>query len=41
VVNYIRKGVKPLDPLYGDLYTVDVTNVAQYQRKQRETGGRF
>jgi ribose transport system substrate-binding protein len=41
LVDRIRNGVKLPDPLHAELYTVDTTNIAEYQRKQRETGGRF
>jgi ribose transport system substrate-binding protein len=41
LVNYIRQGVKPPDPLNAELFIVDPANVASYQRRQHETGGRF
>jgi ribose transport system substrate-binding protein len=41
LVDYIRKGVRPPDPLNATLFVVDRSNVADYQRRQRETGGRF
>lgn len=41
LVEYIRNGVKPPDPLNAELYLVDATNIAEYQRKQHETNGRF
>jgi len=41
LVNYIRNGTKPPDPLNAPLFIVDPSNVAEYQRRQRETAGRF
>jgi len=41
LVDYIRRSVKPPDPLYTQLFVVDASNIADYQRRQRETGGRF
>ena len=41
LVDHIRNGVKPPDPLNTELYTVDASNIAEYQQRQRETGGRF
>jgi ABC-type sugar transport system substrate-binding protein len=41
LVDHIRNGVKPPDPLNTPLYTVDATNIAEYQQRQKETGGRF
>jgi ribose transport system substrate-binding protein len=41
LVDYIRKGTKPPGKINAELYTVDATNVAAYQRRQRETGGHF
>lgn len=41
LVDYIRSGTRPPDPLYTELFTVDRSNIAEYQRRQRETGGRF
>jgi len=41
LVNHIRKGVTPPDPLNTELYSVDASNIAEYQQRQRETGGRF
>jgi ribose transport system substrate-binding protein len=38
LVDYIRGGVKPHDPLYSDLFVVDQSNVNRYQAGQHETG---
>jgi ribose transport system substrate-binding protein len=41
LVDHIRNGTKPPDPLNTELYSVDATNIAEYQRRQRTTHGRF
>jgi ribose transport system substrate-binding protein len=41
LVNYIRRRIKPPDPVNSELFVVDRSNVAEYQRKQREAGGRL
>lgn len=41
LMNKILKGEDPPDPLYTDLFIVDESNIAEYQKKQKETGGRW
>jgi ribose transport system substrate-binding protein len=41
LVEHVRHGIKPADPLYAPLFIIDSTNIAEYQRRQHETGGRF
>lgn len=41
LVDHIRGGVRPPDPMNGALFTVDRTNIAEYQQRQRSTNGHF
>lgn len=41
MVDYLNTCTAPADPLYTDLYVVDASNIADYIRKQKETGGAF
>jgi ribose transport system substrate-binding protein len=41
LVDYVRNGTKPPDPLNAGLFTVDQSNIAEFQQRQRATGGRF
>lgn len=37
----IKQGVKPSDPLHTELFVVDATNIADMQRRYKESGGRI
>jgi ribose transport system substrate-binding protein len=41
LVDYLRKRVKPADPLNTELFIVDEKNIAEYQQRQHETHGHF
>ncbi len=41
LMNKITKNENPPDPLYTELFIVDESNIADYQKKQKETGGRW
>ncbi|WP_375573086.1 substrate-binding domain-containing protein [Ahrensia marina] len=41
LVDYVRNGVEPNDPLYTDLFIVDESNIAEYAALDRETEGRW
>jgi ribose transport system substrate-binding protein len=41
LMNKILRGEDPPDPLYTDLFIVDESNIAEYQKLQQETGGRW
>jgi len=41
LMNKILKCEDPPDPMYTDLFIVDKSNIAEYQKKQKETGGRW
>lgn len=41
MVDYLNTCTPPADPLYTELYVVDASNIAEYIRKQEETGGAF
>ncbi len=41
LVDKIRNGQDPKNPVYSDLFIVDKTNIAEYMKKQKDTGGRF
>ena len=40
LTNSIRHGTKPPDPMHTNLYVVDGTNIAEMQRRHRESGGK-
>lgn len=40
LTNAIRNGTKPPDPLHTELFIVDQNNVAEMQRRQKESGGK-
>jgi ribose transport system substrate-binding protein len=41
LINYIRKGLRPPDPVNADLFVVDSSNISDYQARQHRTDGRF
>lgn len=41
LVAKIRDGVDPADPMFTELFIVDQSNIADYMKKQADTGGRF
>jgi ribose transport system substrate-binding protein len=41
LTNAIRNGTKPADPLNAELFIVDQNNIAEMQRRQKETGGKL
>ena len=40
LTNAIRNGTKPPDPVHTELFIVDQSNIAEMQRRQKETGGK-
>ncbi len=41
LMNKILKGEDPADPMYTELFIVDESNIAEYQKLQKDTGGRW
>lgn len=41
LVEYIRNGVKPSDPMYSDLFVIDEGNISEFAELDRKTEGRW
>lgn len=41
MTDYLTTCKAPADPIFTDLYTVDKSNIAEYLKKQKDTGGAF